>query len=148
MSVKPSGLRIDELWQRVHVGVLQPGELPVLEYALDYGMLSGKGFEGVNVRGVAGGRFASSFKTEVLVQQLAQLLRRAGVEPVARELLHISFKGAQPLRQLTRQLREHSGIHADSRELHVRQHGHERQLHLPKIAHLPPRLQLGLELRA
>jgi len=134
--------RIHQLRQRVDVGRLQLGQLPVLEDRGDDFVLVPQRLERVCVGRVAGLRALADGKPEVFEEDLGELLRRVQVEFLAGQLLDLGFEGGELAAQLVLHVLQVGHVDRDALRLHVGQHAGERQLDLveevvdAEVAHL------------
>ena len=76
----------------------------------------------------AAGGFFTARQAHFTKQNIAQLLRGAGVEGLADNALNVSLKARHALRKFTRQAREDLPVDRDAAPLHARQHVDQRAL--------------------
>ena len=81
--------RIDQLRQRINIGRLELRELAVLEDQTDDRVLLAQRLQRVGVGGVASFCALADRQAQVLEQHLRELLRRAQVELLPRDLLDL-----------------------------------------------------------
>ncbi len=102
--VNAAGLRMDHRRQRIDVGALELGVLPVLDDLRRQRVHAGEVFEHVHV-GAGAGLGALEHRQLLLREQnLLKLLGRADVELPAGELVDFAFKLKQPLAVLPAEL--------------------------------------------
>ena len=128
--VDAAGSRIDEARQSVGVGRLQLGDLPPFEHARRQLMaLRGEVLEHARGRRPGAGRgLLAAGQAHLAEQDVAELLRRAGVEGRADDFVDLGLERGHALRELARHARQDGAVDRDSAPLHARQHLDERTL--------------------
>ncbi len=121
--------RIDQRRQRVHVRALELGELPVFEH-LAHDLVLGRQF--LQHVGRGGNRLALAVlhrrrQLQILEQNVAQLLRRADVERLARQRVDLAGEPRDLAFHQPREPLQLRRIDADAGPLHARQHAGQRQ---------------------
>ena len=129
-GVHAAGRRIDEAWQRVGVGGFQLGDLPPLEHPRRQLMaLGGEILEHARRgRPGAGRRLLAARQAHLAEQNVAELLRRAGVERPADNPADLVLEPAHALGEIAGEPREHVAVDRDAAPLHPRQHRNQRPL--------------------
>ena len=132
-----AALAVAQRRQRVDVGALQLRELAPLEQQHRHLVVLRHLLQHFVVGLVLARRRAArllqrrgAVHFELVEQHDADLLRRAEVEGVARALVHARFELGDALVHLAADGSEVVAVERDALDLHVEQHGHERQLHL------------------
>ncbi len=128
--VDAAGRGIDEARQRVGVGRFELGDLPPFEHARRQLMaFGGEVFE--HARGGrpgAGRGLLAAGQAHLAEQNVAKLLRRAGVEGAADNFADLGLERSHALGELARHAREDVAVDRDSAPLHARQNLDQRAL--------------------
>ena len=141
-GVDPARLRIDQVRQRVQVGVLELGELaPALDLGDDLVLVADLG-EHARVGREAGLAAPLLGQPQLFEEDLAELLRRADRELVAGELVDLALELGDPLRHALADLRETLRVELDAGALHGGEHLDQRHLDLVEHALEPELLDL------
>ena len=121
---------VDQLGQHVEVGLDQRRELaPALDLGDDL-VLGADRLQHARVGREAGLAAALARQAELLEQDLAELLRRADHELLAGQREDLAFERRDLLAHALGDLRQAVDVQAHAEQLHLAQHGHERQLDL------------------
>ena len=130
-GVHAVGLRIDEARQRVGVGRFQLGDLAPVQDLLRQGVaFLGQVLEHARAgRPRAGLGLGAAGQPHLAEQDVAELLRAAGIERLAGELPDLRPRAPRGLlREFAGQARQHLPVDRDAAPLHARQHRHQRPL--------------------
>ena len=129
-GVDALGLRIDVVRQRVGVGRAQLRHLPPVQNLLrQLVALLGQVFQHLRAgRPLAGLGLGAAGQAHLAEQDVAQLLRAAGIDRRAGELVDLVLEPGLLLRELAGQPRQHLAVDRDAAPLHARQHRHQRPL--------------------
>ena len=121
---------VDQTGEREEVGVEELRQLPpLLDDGHDRVVVADRA-EHARVGRVAGLPLAAGRETELLEQDARELLRRAELELLAREVERARLELLDPLVEPGGDLAHAIRVDPDARVLHVREHGGERQLDL------------------
>ena len=121
---------VDQVRQRVEVGVLELGQLaPGLDLLDDRVLVADLG-EDPGVGREAGFAAALAGQPEILEEDCADLLRRADRELLPGQLVDLLFESVDPLAEAGADLGEALGVELQPLALHRRQHLDQRQLDL------------------
>ena len=136
------GLRIDQVRQRVEVGVLELGELaPALHLGDDLVLVADLG-EHAGVGREAGLAAALLGQSQLVEEDLAELLRRADGELAAGEVVDLALELVDPLGHALADLREALRVQLHAGALHGGEHLDQRHLDLVEHALEPKALDL------
>ena len=115
-GVDAAGLRVDVARQRVGIGRAQLGQLPPVEHApRQFHALAGEILQRVGVgRPGAGGRLASAGQAHAAIEHVAQLLGRADVEALARQIVDLRLDRRRRRGELVREPLQHVGVDDDA----------------------------------
>ena len=127
-SVDAPRMRIDVSRQRVRVRAFQLGHLPpVDDLARQIVSLDRQLFQRIRVcRPLPGLGFLAARQTELAEQNIAKLLGRTQIEPLARQPVDRLLQPRHPLRKAMRQPRQHLAIDQHPRLFHIGKHRHQR----------------------
>ena len=127
-GMHPPGLGIDIAGQRVGIGAAQLGQAAPFQHFLGDVMALGRHFfQHIDIGGPGAGLgLAPAFQAHLAEQDIAQLLGRADIEILARQLVDFGFQPALRLAEIIGQPAQQFGIDGDPGPLHVGQHHHQR----------------------
>ena len=123
--------------QRVQVRRLQLRQLPVLEDRIDDRVRLAQPLQRALIGAVALLHAARGRQPQFLEKHIAQLLRAADVELVAHVLIDGRLRRLDLPDQPLRDIAQHADVDPHPDRLHLRQHGHQRKLHLLVQLHWP-----------
>ncbi len=123
---------VDELGEAIEIGAHQLADGAVLQYQRDDGVLIRELGEDVFGGGVllGGGARRLVGHLQLLVEYVAQLLRRADVEAFAGQPVDFLLDGVALLGELPRIFPQRLNVDTNAFLLHIHQHIHQRKLYL------------------
>ncbi len=125
-----AGLGIDVARQGIGIGAAQLGETAPFQNLLgDLVALGGHLFQRIDIGGPGAGLgLAPAFQAHLAEQDVAQLLGRADIEILARQLVDLGFQSALDLAEIVGETAQQIRIDGDAAPLHVGQHHGKRPL--------------------